>query len=346
MKTILKYSIVWIALFSCHREKVDFLGPGYIFAPEGFHVTSFTANSSSVNFTSSSAVFSAAFTHPVSWILTITGTQSGAVHEIRGISSGLDNVEWKGTHDQATFFRTGETVTATLSFYGTSLSSSLPITIAAAPNYTTCGTFARYGDFETPSLITPMNGWHAFNSPVPIPNVEQGIDSVAVDYTGKPVPSVQGKRYYYIKGKGNQQVFVSGVQYTGPLTPVLPADPDQVWVNMYIYGTGDANTGVELEYQEADFDGTSPGYQGTDDDAFVAKITLDHKGWKLFSFQYSKLTPSLNADFGGSGNKIHEPDRLRSFDLILLKSSKPDSPVEVYFDYPIITVGGPFKPCK
>ncbi len=83
-----------------------------------------------------------------------------------------------------------------------------------------------------------------------------------------------------------------------------------------------------------------------DDDAFVAKITLNHKGWKLFSFKYSSLLPSINAAFGGSGNKIMEPNRVTILNLVLTKKSDPDSPVELYFDHPIFTVGGPFDPSK
>ena len=347
MKAVFKFSILWtiaalLLVLACKRKDVEFIGPAYISAPEGFAVTSFTATPPSVNFTSGTVAFNATFTHTVSWTLTITGQQSGAVYQIDGISNGLTNVVWTGVHNGAAFFRTGETATATLSFFGTSLTSSTTVNITQAPDYTTCGQFPTGGDFEAPSQIIPFNAWYPFGGA----NVEMGVDSVAVDYGGNPVPSVQGEKYYFIRGLGTQQVFVSGIQYGGALLPALPDDADNVWINMYIYGTGDPNTAIELEYQEEDFDGTALGYSGTDDDAFVAKITADHKGWKLFSFQYSKLVPSLNANFGGSGNKIHEPDRLRSFDLILLKKSNPDSPVEVYFDYPIITVGGPFVPCN
>ncbi len=338
-------------MVACKRDKVDFLGPAFITAPQGFDVPSFTATPSPVDFTSTSVLFNATFTHSVTWKLKVTGQTSGAVQEFSGIAKEINNLAWKGTHDGTTFFRKGETVKATLSFFGTTYTSSIDVVIVKPRNFTTYGTFPLIGDFENPLLVEPQPPayspyWASFNYPTPIPNVVQGVDSVAVDYNGNLVPSVEGKQYYFIKGKGNQSVFVSGIQYFGAVNPILPATPDNIWVNMYIYGTGDPNAGVELEYQEADGDGTQAGYQGTDDDAFTAKFTLSHTGWKLFSFKYSSLTPSLNADFGGSGNHIHEPAKLASFDLVLVKKTNPNSPIEVYFDFPIITVGGPFNPSK
>ena len=339
MKLLSQFFLLLILFFSCKREEVNFLGPAYVSAPKGFHVTSFVASTLNVDFSTGTVVFEANFSHSVTWILTITGQQSGAVKEFKGISDGFTNLLWTGSHDGVAFFRNGEVVNALLSFYGTSYTSALTVSINRVADYTTCGLFPRYADFETPSRVKTPN-WSRFDV------AEQGVDSMAVDYNGNIVPSVQGKCYYYMRGLGQQSVFVDGIQYIGALTPALPKDADNVWVNVYIYGTGNTNTAVDLEYQEADFDGSSAGYSGTDDDAFVAHVNVNHKGWKLFSFRYSSLVPSANADFGGSGNKIHEPDRLKSFDIILLKKSDPNSPVEVYFDYPIITVGGPFKPCK
>lgn len=339
-------------LFACKREAVDYLGPAYISAPEGFAVTGFTATPSPVDFTASVVNFNAVFSSNVTWNLTITGQTSGAVKKYSSISNGLNNFIWSGTHDGLTFFRTGETAIATLSFFGTTYTASTNIIITKARDFKLYGRFPIGGDFEDPKIVEPQPVapfyspyWASFNYPTAIANVQQGVDSVAVDYNGNPVPSVQGKKYYYIKGKGDQSNFVSGLQYFGAIVPKLPATPDDIWVNAYLYGTGDANATVELEFQEDDKN-TGPGYNGKIDDAFVAYVTLNHVGWKLFSFKYSDLTPSKNADFGGSGNHIHEPERLKSFDIIAIKASKPDSPIEVYYDFPIITVGGPFDPSK
>jgi hypothetical protein len=365
MKPIFKFSILLMVMFACHRDKVDFAGPATISAPEGFAATGFTAITAtppSVNFITDKVLFNATFTSSVSWIITIIGQKSGAVHEIKGLSKGFNNIIWTGKNDGSILFSTGETVTATLSFYGIPLTSSTTVNITGVPNYSTCGIFAKFGDFESPPKIGSPN-WNRFMAVGSHQGVAghnangAGLDSLAIDRHGNPVQPFQGNNYYCIKGLGTQSVFVDGIQalkFQTP-TPLLPADPNHVWVNMYIYGSGDANAGVDLEYQEADVsNGPPPNYQGTEhsgyqpaeDDAWVAHITLDHIGWKLFSFRYGSLGPSSDILHGGNGNKIQEPNKLQSFDLILLKRTDPNSPVEVYFDFPIITVGGPFTPCK
>jgi hypothetical protein len=349
MKALFKFSVLLILLAGCQRDKADFIGPAYISVPAGFEVMSFTSSLASVDFTADSIKLNATFSSEVSWKLTITGQTSGAVYEASGIASGLNNFVWKGGNTGVTFFATGENAVATLSFYGTTMTSSLTLNVIKARNFTTYGRFLPFGDFENPLKINDANHWHGFNNP-PIPNESQGVDSAAVDYNGNVVLPVQGKNYYFIKGVGNQPSFVSGVSYdrspTALFSNTLPADADNVWVNIYIYGTGDANTAVDLEYKEADATGKTVGYGDKEDDSFVAHLTLNHKGWKLFSFKYSDLVPSTNAGFGDKGNKIHEPNNLMIFDLVLLKKSNPDAPVEVYFDYPIVTVGGPFNPSK
>lgn len=351
MKPLYKYLILFVIFAGCKRENVDVLGPSYVMAPEGFSITGFKASKDSINFDSSSVMFNATFSHPVSWTLTVKGQNSGAIKEYKGISNSLNNIEWTGAHDGIFFFRSGEKSTATVSFFGTSLTSYLNLNVVKVPDFKTCTRFfPDEGDFEKPANVLKYDKWHAFNNPTPIPNVEQGVDSMQLDYQGNVVSAPQGKCYYYIKGKGNQANFVSGIQYdTKPAIAVvaqIPANPDSVWFNVYMYGTGDANMQVEIELQESDADGDKSGYQGADDDAWVARVVLDHKGWKLFSFKYSDLVRSANASFGGSGNNIKEPNRLMSFDFILIKKSNPNSAVELYFDYPNITVGGPFKPCK
>jgi hypothetical protein len=349
MKSIFKFSIVLMVLFSCKRDKQDVVGPGFISAPKGFAVTNFTAVDDTVNFVTDSAIFNATFTDVVTWILTFKGESSGATQEIRGTGSSM-HATWIGTNNSITFFKAGEKVTATLSFFGTSTTSSTTIAIAKARNFSSYGQFPTVGDFENPLLVEPQPPlyspfWASFNYPTPIPNESQGVDSAAIDYNGDPVPSVQGKKYYFIKGLGAQSQFVSGLQYFGPLNPILPSNADNIWVNIYIYGTGDANTSVDLEYQEDDYNGGN-GYHPTVDDAWVTHLDINHKGWKLFSIKYTDLVQSSIAGQGDNGNHIREPQKLVSFDFVLLKKTNPNSPVEIYVDFPIITIGGPFDPSK
>lgn len=331
--------ILVIGVQSCNQENVDFLGPAIAFAPDDFVVDTFSVSKTAIDFTQDSVVVNAKFSRSVSWILTLKGQKSGAVREMRGLSNELDELVWRGGHDNVEFFKTGESVSAILSFFGSTKTVSESITLTREANLKSCGLFPVGGDFENEAAID-FPSWARFNV------ADQGVDSAAIDYNGKLVPSVQGKSYYYIKGLGTQPVFVDGIQFLGPWSYTLPANPEEVWLNIHVYGTGDPNLRLDIELQEEDADGSSFGYTGTDDDAFVATVIADHVGWKLFSFKYSDLPSSANADFGGSGNKTHEPDRMKSVVFVLLKNSNPDAPVELYFDYPIWTTGGPFKGCK
>jgi hypothetical protein len=348
VKNIFIYLILSLVLLSCKKYK-----------EKHNNVTTFTASSNTVDFSSAGRVdFNASFSHSTNWTLTITGEQSGAVSTFTGTSSSFQNIEWKGYSDNQSYFMQNEKAIAVLTFDGRPSGAILMITITNVPEFKTNGCFASYGDFETPSKVIgyiDAGGmthysyyWAEFNFPMPIANETQGIDSIAIDRNGSKIDAVQGNNYYYIKGVGAQPEFVSGLQYYAQFVPTIsttiPADPSRVWVNFYLYGSGDENAEVDVEYQEADADGSTPYYQGSDDDTWVAHITLKHKGWKLFSVRYSDLIVSSNAALGGSGNHIMEPNKIVSFSTELLKKTNSNAVVEMYFDYPIITVDGPFKP--
>jgi len=377
MKRIVRFSTIVTVAFigvtlACSRQNPSYIGPAYIAAPDGFSTSALKPNKTSVNFPVP-VNYNATFTSTVSWILTITGQTSGAVHVIEGTSANLSNVAWSGGMDGVEFFQTGEVAVATLSFYGTSLTTSASVTITGAANYAYCGYFAPSAGFNTPSGNIPNNGWNFFNkSPNPklpggspfntflttIVNVKQGVavsggtgdNALQSDRNGNLVVAPEGAGYYYIKGLGDQSAYVSGVgfgtympQAIGMYTSLASYSPSDIWVNVYLYGSGDANAKAQLEFQESAGPLIAP--NPVNDNYWEAYVTLNHKGWKLFSFKYSDLTVSTIKLNGGNGDGIQNPGKLWGFDVTLQKVSNPNSPVELFMDYPIITIGGPFKPC-
>ncbi len=341
MKAISKYlysrlrllSIIGIVAalsFGCKRSG-EINGPQYITAPEGFEVVgnSFMASKASVDFSggTDSISFHASFSHEVSWIVTLTGQTSGAEMVIEGLSSSIDGsncVWWTGGHTGTFFFEDGETVTATLSFLGSSLNISDSFVLTAGRDWSTKA-----------NLILPNNngfelnftGWFEYNAP---------LNEIVT------VPSaVEGTNCVYIFGNGAPD-FVTGIGTPPGTFAGVPADPDSVYVNLYVYGTGNPNAFVSYQFKEADKDEADLNYGDATDDAWEARITLDFTGWKLFSFKYSQLTASEAADFGGSGNKVHEPDRIKVIQVGLQTTLSQYA--EVYFDYPTITINGPFDP--
>lgn len=366
MKRTFKFSLVTILFFTgliiaCNRKKQDMIGPAYVAAPEGFEIIDFTSSSvppATVNFITTKVTFNATFSSSVTWFLTIVGQQSGAVYEVSGTGSSINSVLWGGSHTGLFFFRSGESVTATVSAFGSSVTKSLTVNIGTRANFNTCqgGNYPRNADFETPVQVLPPSGnWASFNYPAgQIVNVVQGITGVDDDSTqfpydrnGQRIPAVQGKNYYFIKGLGDTPSFVSGLLYNRVIgaDSIKTRDPDELWFNVLVYGTGDPNAMMDIEFQEADLPGNNF-YDPTLDDAWIYHLDLKHVGWKMFSIKYSELVRSNNPDLGGRGNQIREPHRLRQFAFVLLKKNNPNAPVEVFFDYPIFTIGGPFKPCK
>ncbi len=81
------------------------------------------------------------------------------------------------------------------------------------------------------------------------------------------------------------------------------------------------------------------------DDSWEVSIKPDTKGWKLYSFRFSDLNSSIVAGSGGSGNKIKEPTRICRVQMALIAGS-PRTFSKMIFDYPTITLGGPFDPSK
>jgi hypothetical protein len=385
MKHILRLStFVVIALISvalaCSRQNPEYIGPAYIAAPDGFNVSALTPSMTTINFTPpyENVKYNAKFSSSVSWKLTITGQTSGAVHVIEGTSANLSNVIWRGQMDGAQFFKVGEVAEATLSFYGTSLTTSANVTITGVPSYVHCGSQAPGATFDSPSGTLPATGWNGFNkAPNPkipngaystfittIVNVKQGVavsggtgdNALQSDRNGNLVVAPEGAGYYYIKGLGDQSAYVSGIGF-GTYLPTTydqfhnylkSYSPNDIWVNVYLYGSGDANAEAQLEFQECKkcLSVTTAGPMAYTDNYWEAYVPLTHIGWKLFSFKYSELTLSTNKSNGGSGDGIQQPGNLWGYDVTLQKVSNPNSPVELFMDYPIITVGGPFKPCN
>lgn len=327
------------AFASCERTDVDQIGPSVYIAPDNFQVQdSLAANPSEVNFNDENVDFSAAMSDQASWTISIRGMQSGAVKDISGNQPVINaaNASWNGNHSGTVFFETGETAVASLSFMGSDVTMHDTITIneakdfGASPNHL----LLTAGGFEDPSDI-------AFPTWVPFNDYEQGVAS---DING--ISAVQGNNYYYIDGANPADNYVDGIRYDFSSFPsaLQGVEPSEVWVNIYLYGEGNEDVQFTYSLKEADGDEDNDEYAETEDDAMEVSVTPD-EGWNLYSFRYDNLSPSTAADFGGSGNKVHEPHRLRSVQFNLNSQTMGEN-VRLIFDYPIITIGAPFDPTK
>lgn len=315
----------------CKRDE-GIVGPEFVAAPSDFSVVgnSFVASKAAVDFSTGtdSISFHAQFSGKVSWKVTLTGQSSGAEMVIEGLDSEIDetNAVWdNGGHTGVFFFEQGETITATLSFLGSSIALTDNFTLTGDRNWSTKADLFIPGQngFETGAFVFP---WLQYDVPkssiVSTPNGAEGTNCVRMFGNGAPD-------------------FVTGIAYQGSLAGI-PADPDSVYVNIYVYGSNDPGSFVSFQFKEADKDEPNNTYGEKTDDAWEGRVSLNFTGWKLFSFKYSQLTPSEAADFGGSGNKVQEPDRIRTIQVGLQTSFS--SFAECWVDFPTITINGPFDP--
>jgi hypothetical protein len=168
---------------------------------------------------------------------------------------------------------------------------------------------------------------------------------------------------YYI---GRVELFRSSGSYNDFLTTNKNVKPQDLWFNVFVYGTGD---GAKINYtikEDDDEDGQfnqgrtrDCGYTPADvarliledettqkrgimDDAFQYGISLNFKGWKLFSIPYIKFGQVAIDGVNSNGKGKHNPDKIYAIQFSLVAPDKGKAG-EAIFDYPVITIGGPLK---
>lgn len=335
-----------VAFLAVKCERPETVGPEYALAPEGFGVNTYSMGSSSANFATAKDTFYATFTHNVSWTITLKGAVSGATKTITGTSQFIDGSNpswlWDGSHDGLYFFRNGEKVGATISFLGSNYTLTDSILITGTKPFKDIVVI----DFET----TP--GWIAYGDAGDSPN---GFQVLAEGFPlSSYIPgrtfskSIQGtKAHYWYSLDVNGSFFGGGGKrtLTAGERAQLPTSPDSLYFNVYVYGLGNANSKLNFGASEDDNDGPAFTHEPASDDEFQVQITLDHVGWKLFSFKYTDFIPGANPSFGGNGNKTHEPKRIVEVTFGLISAPKSNF-VEAIIDFPVLTFGAPFDPAK
>lgn len=385
MNKFVKYIVIsaslLTALSACKEREAPLtpLGADTKLAPDGFTITSalqtkqysndVVIDAGGIRFaggTKDSVYFEASFSDEVSWKIEITGQASGAKKYIYGTGTSVSksNSLWNGSHDDFLFFRQNETAQIILSFYGTEVADTTSITILQSKAWSEKGdhflvmpTEAQNGFDSEPSYPN----WFGFGengstigTVLDIPGTPQGISGGAMRINGNANfddTFLNGARNGAL-GASNWNAGTSYLadpadvvagEYVGP---DVKTDPDQVWVNMYVYVPfEDVSKYIEIQLKESDDDGRDNQYSDFEDDAWVHRVAFDKKGWKLVSFRYSDTWASPARDFGGNGNHVREPHRCMGFQVNLYSQVNGES-AWVGLDYPIFTIGKPFDPSK
>lgn len=341
-----------VVFISCKRTKEPLLGSEYRPAGKEFYVVDDTLKINNTNLrlnqATGAAVFLAKFSHPVSWTITVRGEDSGAEKVIQGLSDTLNakNALWDGSSSNGYFFKRGENIKATLSFLGSSLTYSVSARIVAEKMYNNkIFNNVKYlvlDDFETPDVMAlaelnsgsadPLDGDTYF-----------GTDD---EYR------VEGNFSYKMKGTDlNSNYYMGAVSsndLTGLRNKIETQNSDSLFFNMYVYGTGSANTGIQVKAYEIDKEEhlNDPTYvfNAGENDGWTYDLVVDWTGWKLISLQYSKFKRAKDPAYGGNGNGVKEPHKLGGFALSLISYPQPKATGTVYMDFVTLTQNGPFIP--
>ena len=339
-------ALLALTIGSCSLDDEP-IGANITPATEDFQILSdVVVSNKDVNFSIDSVTLQASFNEQVSYIATFIGLESGATRTIKGLAKDLtsSSLTWNGEHDGMLFFRDGEDVKVELSFVGTDITTVDTLNIVSGNQFksTASYNFSEAGFENLDASNAYANGWFIGND-----DNTATLTRIAVT---DPVPP-QGVKSFKISGSNPSGVYITGIDnsLTGKNKFFeLPANGDDVWFNIFVYGNGNPYTELIIEFREADAAGLETPYEKVkagETDGIQAFIYTDHEGWKLFSFQYSTLPFSNFTAGGGNGNKVHESDRIQQM-IFNLQSVEGNNGafVEAIFDYPIFTIGGPFDP--
>jgi hypothetical protein len=302
--------------------------------------------------------------------VTFTGQESGAVRKLKftGQTINSGDLTWYGEHQEYNFFRSGEAVSVSYAIAGyVGDLGSESVTIERAYHYRAGRNNALHRwSFEDDDVDGDGPTW----GPYPSAGTEKptAVDFVTPNGTkaGKWFSDSLktgyrcGSGYGGIGGRSRVLTFFNGLLDSRNASDItFTSNPDSVWFNVYLYGQGHGNMRATIVLGETDCP-YGPGECGdfktnltsdaaywnnnlsARDDRIIVNQSLEHTGWKLFSYRYSSIAFATNEEYGGSGNKTYEPHRLNLM-AIDLENDLPGYG-EFYVDFPIITYGGPFDP--
>ncbi|MFZ9848762.1 MAG: hypothetical protein ACO3EE_11525, partial [Flavobacteriales bacterium] len=318
--------------------------------------------------------FKATFNQEVSWTIRIDGKLSGAYKEIKGVGNTIDasNAIWQGDASSTEFFADNSSDTCMASLYvagiNTPVSSRKLVIKRLKSFHNVTNDGVRYlvvDDFDKGTMLGLPTGLTV-----------GGLSSFSTDLADMGTPKaylynehrMQGKNSLHMEGVDyNKNGWLASINHANLVEMISSAnvanniaatDPENFYVNLYIRGTGKANSSVEIKLYELD-DVTSPDslkklvtkntavYDGNaqkTNDGWIYDITVDWLGWKLVSVPYSEFRVANDLNTGGAGNHVKEPWKITGLALSLLAYPAPGAEVSADVDFVVISEGGPFVP--
>ncbi len=368
MKRIIKNTLAILGsallLTSCETEEAgpDLKAVGADFDPSSVTFTSGIQLRTDFNITPK---INADWGEEAFYNLKITGLESGAVKNYQGTNSSLEE-DWEGKSSNMFFFRSGEKAKVELKIFGYEelfvCSDSIIITKPFDWNRETVNGVKYF-------LIDGFDG----GSEIPISSMSPDKNDNNVDFYASTNVAVHESNSLYLQGTdGNGNGWCGDVYHEHlclllnksiAQLGTLPIDsgvaPEDLYINAFIYGTGDEGTTVEFKLSEVDGGDTlntradisnwlnagSPvdqlsDYYTEDNDGWIYDVKVDWEGWKLVSVPYSEFRAANDPKNGGGGDRIKETFRISGFTVSLLSFPRPRLEVSAYVDCIMLTQGG------
>jgi len=383
-KKIIYFILSVVLLLGAGCKKPDVVGDQLIFVTSNPLVanTGLTVNNINPDFTASNKTtgtpvsFAASFTTEASWKIVIQGKLSNAVKEISGTGKIIDHTNsiWEGDATSIQFFMSqkdhvNDTCTASLYVQGLAApiaSTKLVIKNLISYNWRTLNgvRYLLIEDFDGNhmGLSGPAGGMLGLS-------YDAGDNNTAAFYTTQS-QRINGANGYHMEGTDvnnngwlfslNHKNLVEMVNPNSSLNIDSSTSPQDLYINLYIRGTGQPNSSIEVKMYEYDaarnvkqFADTvslvAPAFEYTvpmqaQNDGWIYDIIIDWEGWKLVSIPYYKFRVANDLTTGGAGNHIKEPWKITAAAISLLSYPAYGYSVSADVDFFILSEGGPFVP--
>lgn len=320
----------FLTLVSCDHETDFFDGPNLIDRFGEFNlVEGLSASASSVDFAAGETVFfQAQFNKRVNFVLSITGTESGAVKRIEGFDNILnaDNATWEGGTTDLPLFGEELCMVELLIPEADSLRLTTEVTSTSRKNYE--GNV--YTAFENDPADNIFFGNFEFEFTA---NTGRRNDGLAAE----------GDWYYFFEGTDDvvPNFFVGLIDIQASITgntyaPVPTTIPEELYFNAFMYSDGGPH-GIAVLQVVTDTNDSGAFEDGPDQTFQVeGDFPLNWIGWRQVSFALGEL--------GMTEEQVSKIVNVRAL-LISDMNSQPNPPLQVDYrlDYITFTAGQPLQ---
>lgn len=290
--------------------------------------------------------FTAEFSKPVIWELSITGNKSGAEKTITGFSKELnaETAIWDGSTTIFPMFKSGEDCSVELNVPAedTTLVLSESITVKKAKE----NTGFLIDDFEGKTADVTED-WGSF--------IQSGA-SMKFNTVRHMKKAAQGQYFYTMQGEVIWDWLIGMIHIpdTNKITNIsndintnkeykpfgLSEKADNLYFNVLV-NVRKPNGILLFNFKEDDnMDGI---FNKDNEDEYTIWLQGLEPGWQQVSIKYSSLTAGGENPTQPKGNRTHNPERLKIIDVLLL--ADPETGFSrVDMDYMIFTENEPLKP--